>query len=274
MWRMGTGASGEAVAPTAPRTAARAWGMAPQLRAAVAVVVVGLWIAWAVLTWQGSERLVTDEQFHADLSAGRIETWRLATDLRHQRSWPPDGSPAWDYGLVAQDEDSGMPSSSDPRPVSGLVYWVHETVGPTRIAGTGPGAGPLSLMSQLQSAGVSQRPLSYEARPADHGDQWGMGAFLLALVAVVVGPRPSRGTRWFWFWVQWVPWGLGTVLYAVAELVRPGGPMRVVGRTGTVGRRRLLGWEGVVAVVLGGFLVAAVSGGLRSALGPMWVPGG
>src|SRR5690242_17068217 len=102
--------------PAAPRTVpdcahGRGGGRGEPGRRILGVAVLGLWAVWAVLSWLSAARFVTDEQFHADLDAGRIRTWRLATELHPTRAWPPTGTGSWDYGTLAQRASDGLPAT-------------------------------------------------------------------------------------------------------------------------------------------------------------------
>lgn len=48
----------------------------------------------------------------------------------------------------------------------------------------------------------------------------GTALAVLAFLAVVLGPRPRHGSRWFWFWLLFAPLGMGAGWYAWTELVR------------------------------------------------------
>ena len=46
----------------------------------------------------------------------------------------------------------------------------------------------------------------------------GARAVVAALAHLLFGPRPRRGTRWFWFWVLGVTGGVGAAAYALYEI--------------------------------------------------------
>ena len=72
--------AGSRVVEHAPDAVPRALGVSrPNGLRVLGLAVLALWATWAVLTWMSAPRFVTDEQLHADLQAGRIQTWRLAT---------------------------------------------------------------------------------------------------------------------------------------------------------------------------------------------------
>ncbi|WP_068395896.1 hypothetical protein [Kribbia dieselivorans] len=80
-----------------------------------------------------------------------------------------------------------------------------------RVAGLvshGPHSGALAAVDANRPSGISVA----EALTA---------ALLLGTLALIItGPRPGWGTRWYWFWMLAIPAGLGTVAYAVVELLR------------------------------------------------------
>ena len=266
---------GSRVAEHAPDTVPRALGVSrPTGLRVLGLAVLALWATWAVLSWLSAPRFVTHEQFHADLQAGRIQTWRLATDLHPQRDWPPGTDGSWTFGTLAQRESDGLPADWDRRPVDAVVYWVDSDVAPLRFAGALSGGDPLALVSDLRQAGAPQSaPYSLQPPAQDQGAPWGLAAFALGLLVVVGNTSPTRGTRWFWFWLQWAPLGLGTVAYAVVELARPGRPWRVLGVLGEVRQRRLRGWEAFLVLALVTVVVVLATSGLRHAAGPLVVPG-
>ncbi len=64
---------------------------------------------------------------------------------------------------------------------------------------------------------------------------------------MVLGPRPRRGTRWFWFWVLGGPLSVGVPIFAVAELLRPRHEVEdTVHPAGVAGR-----WNGLAGFALG-----------------------
>ena len=96
------------------------------------------------------------------------------------------------------------------------------------------------------------------------------GALLMAvtLALVVLGPRPSRGTRWFWFWLLFAPLFLAVPLFAVAERMRPRRwPEGTEHPKGAAGR-----WNGLTGLAVGVLLSLATTAALRALAGasPIW----
>ena len=96
------------------------------------------------------------------------------------------------------------------------------------------------------------------------------GALLLMVstLVVILGPRPRRGTRWFWFWVVGGPLSLGVPIFAVAELLRPRYELDgTVHPPGVAGR-----WSGLAGFALGFVLSIVGTGALiaLNAVSPIW----
>ena len=155
-------------------------------------------------------------------------------------------------------------------PVS-VAYWVDAPVAQLRVVDPNGLSSeiPAALVQQLTAAGVP------EAAPSElwfHPSQrvYNAGALLLfvSLVVVILGPRPRRGTRWFWFWLLGGPVSVGIAVFAVAELLRPRyEPEGTLHPKGVAGR-----WSGLAGFALG--VVLAMAGGLLAAaltnLSPIW----
>ena len=98
--------------------------------------------------------------------------------------------------------------------------------------------------------------------------QAGALLLLLSTLVVIVGPRPRRGTRWFWFWVVGGPLSVGVPIFAVAELLRPQyEPVGIVHPPGVAGR-----WSGLAGFAIG-VVFSLVGAGVLSALtavSPIW----
>lgn len=72
---------------------------------------------------------------------------------------------------------------------------------------------------------------------------------IAGLLAIVAGPAPRRGTRWFWFWFSGLPLGLGYLALAVLDLLR-GDPQP--------GRPRRSGWVGIALAIVTGFVLTGI----------------
>ena len=91
---------------------------------------------------------------------------------------------------------------------------------------------------------------------------------VITMLVVILGPRPRRGTRWFWFWVVGGPLAVGVPIFAVAELVRPRYELEgTVHPPGVAGR-----WSGLAGFAIGVVLSLVGAGVLMAltALSPIW----
>ena len=94
-----------------------------------------------------------------------------------------------------------------------------------------------------------------------------MAGGLLALVTLstlILGPAPVRGTRFYWFWVALLPFGLGVVFWLGLERPwsnRPGPAKPTNGLTG------------FATLFLGSWALFALTIGLRQLLSPPVIPG-
>jgi hypothetical protein len=263
------------------------------VRIALAVLLLAGWATWAASTYQSQLRVVRIDTFHADLAAGDIVAFRAASNVRHDSSWLPDGSPDG-VDLPATNEDGTIdsPEGMTTGPPATVVYWTDSVVGAVRAVDVNdPRAVSADVMIQeLRQAGVPPATPDNSHWPTDRSDAWGFLLALLALVVVVRGPAPTRGTRWFWFWLLGLPWGLGVVAYAVLELVRTRLEPRVARGAVTVQRvteaggpatthelghgsgERFGGWRGLLLNIVLGVLITVAGSEISRGVGGIWVP--
>ena len=223
-------------------------------RRAAGAVLVAAWIVWFAVLWVGQARLVSVATLEDDLRAGRVLAFRevLLQPAGGDSQWVD--TPEIGYGPV--DGEGRLTDDSAVEETNAwvtLTYWVDGPVATQRVLHLGGDrAAVAGVEDRLQAEGVPpDLSLANELtrRTGDPGQLSG----LLGLVTfglIVLGPRPGRGTRWFWFWLLLAPFGLGVLAYAVVELVRPG---RLHGSD--AGRRRLPGALGLLIEVVGGVMV-------------------
>ncbi|MET7672599.1 hypothetical protein [Micromonospora luteifusca] len=217
-----------------------------------------LWLLWAPLAWWVAPRESSEAQLDRDLVTGRVVTFQRAS------GWADDDA-YW---------------ASPPRlryaANGGLLVWTVPN-GQTRYAfGASPDA---YLVEPDPSAGVG--PGWREARLAAIAGTWRMdggsaqrianAAGLFAGVLTVVwlgrligGAPPLAGTRWFWFWVGFLPLGVGVLAWMYRELWKPP-PGPVPGRSS--------GWRGVGWLLLASIGISLLVSVARGLLGTMVVPG-
>ena len=96
-------------------------------------------------------------------------------------------------------------------PVS-VAYWVDAPVAQLRVVDPNGLSSevPAALVQQLTAAGVPEAaPSELWFHPSERVYNAGVLLTLASLVVVILGPRPRRGTRWFWFWLLGGPWSVG-----------------------------------------------------------------
>lgn len=234
------------------------------------VVMVALWVAWLVLTLVTQTRLVTVEQLDADLAAGRIVTWQVV------QLQPSEDERGWSHGVehsatdAASRADLGEAFSSEGNPA--FAYWTDGWFAPARVLDpNGLAVGPPEVAQRLRAAGVpTPDRLDDPTLVFDLRQDWAVWAaaplLLMFLGSVLIGPPPTRGTRWFWFWQAWVTFGLGVLAYAVWEQLRPASPPGTPGAPPRMG-----GWRGVFVALLVSFLVGALADGLVTGTHWLWL---
>ena len=201
----------------------RVWGEAA--RPFVGVLVIALWVVWAVMAWRVEPRSVDAEQVRSDVASGQILTYRITGEERSQSAWLPSASgDGWD--TIGLDEATGLPkAASITQAPTGIVYWVDGSFAQTRHYDASSSAVAYeTLVQEMRAGGVPlERPDVDSHLPvADGYFIPGWLALLLGFGSVLLFYRPTRVTRWGWLWlVGGVPFGLGLVALAVLELVRP-----------------------------------------------------
>ena len=186
----------------------------------LALLIVGSWSAWAVQAYRAHVRTVTMADLRSDLSDGIVRSYDGLTEFRRERAWPPQDR---DSLATAPMPEPGAPTA-DARVVT-VVYYVDAWVAPIRILSIAPPNGSevvdvLEVRQELDAAGVPSREQAPDrgpvTNPAESAQVSGLVTGLLALVGLFV-IRPTRGTRWFWFWLFGAPLGLGVLAWVVLE---------------------------------------------------------
>lgn len=234
-------------------------------------VLVLLWAACLVGTAMVTTSLVTPDRLREDLAAGRVLDWRVVAVTGSYRDLPWASEPMLNVPGARPDGTPDPDSPSVPGART-MQYTVDSVLSPTRVVDpstTLDAAG--EALTALRTAGVPAAAGRVGPPPGTSGLSTDapvlLGAVLLALtlVAVVVGPRPTRGSRWFWGWLLFLPLGLGMLSFAVLELLRPG-PAIAAGQ-----RPRRGGGTGLLLAVAGGLLVTGLLTALADATHWLWV---
>lgn len=215
-----------------------------------------LWVLWASLAWWVEPRESTEAQLDRDLAAGRVVTYQRTDGWSDTAYW-------------------GSRPELRPAERGGMLAWTVPS-GQTRYAVVDPPA----LESHPAEPDLSAHA-ARDARLAAVADPWQAGngpAHRIALTAgllsgalallwlgrLTIGAPPLAGTRWFWFWVALLPFGVGVLAWTYRELWRP--PSALVTHRGS-------GWRGVGWLVLGSVGISLLVFATRVVLGPTVVPG-
>lgn len=152
---------------------------------------------------------------------------------------PPESMPSEGYVLSLNAADglsSVRPWSTGelidrlrPAPEGNVLVWTE--AGRVRWATLSPSDPMLKEYRARPVSSTGLQPAEALHRPMVVG----VLMSLLSLWAVVAGPRPRYGTRWFWFWLLPASLGLCIAWYAVAELIRTPDDRRPRRRSGLDG---------------------------------------
>lgn len=202
-----------------------------------AVLAAALLLTWAVhgvASWAGGYQRVPMSSLQHEIAVGEVTGYALVSD-------PPgsDTTPWWQITRPEQTVDTAPGADTDSAmqdPLASGMWSVVYTVqnGRPRVAepGFGQHGPPLTSFggpSEEEGRWVRTELLTSDVPRLDPGQldlgragQVTIGSALLlggaALAHLLFGPRPRRGTRWFWFWVLGVTGGVGAVAYALYEI--------------------------------------------------------
>ena len=168
-------------------------------------------------------------------------------------------------------QDGVVDGAADGQQVT-VAYWVDSPVAGLRVLDPNGLSSdtPAGVVASLQAAGVPEADASvfFGGLPSERVIQAGALLLMVSTLVVIVGPRPRRGNRWFWFWVVGGPLSLGVPVFAVAELLRPRYELEgTVHPPGVAGR-----WSGLAGFAIGCVLSIVGTGALLalSAASPIW----
>lgn len=238
------------------------------------VVGWALVVAWLVLLaglWVTQPRLVPQGFLADDVAQGRATAYRVVTVDEDLVRGPFSGPYRIDLMLAPDDQDGVVDGSADGRPLT-VAYWVDAPVAGLRVLDVDASfAGSADdLVAPFVAAGVPEAGASVLYRGVAANRFYNAGALLLLVSTLVVifGPRPRRGTRWFWFWLVGGPLAVGVPVFAVAELLRPRYEAPgTVHPPGVAGR-----WSGLAGFGIG--ILVSIGGALilmgLNALSPIW----
>lgn len=210
-------------------------------------LLLALWIASFANAWMDGVRPATLAQLDGDRTAGQVQEWFVTTQLDDggrfgfaQGQWQgsAEGDPSQRGGIVVWRAHDQWWAASDPGRRGSVVVGVQIRAS----------ADSESAVAALRADGIR-----YTVPPAGVVTAWILVAMLALWFGLLVVPvqRPRRGSRWFWFWIGLVPFGVGMAAYAIAERIRP--RRAPSPRPGS-------GWLAFGLALLGAFVVAAALG--------------
>ena len=235
--------------------------------------LVVAWVVWVVALWVVQPRLVPESTLADDLAAGRVTGYRVVTFGQEGSGffspsfrldvWPasvPDEGTTGDEPTDGESSDGSTDETGRPLTVG---YWVDGPVAAFRVLDPNrlsPDA-PTAQVRRLTTAGVAaSEGLGFFPPPWERVYNAGGLLLLVTLAVIVLGPRPSRGTRWFWFWLLPGPFLVVVPALAALELLHPRPDADAGGHPpGRAGR-----WSGLVGFILGLVLWAVVTGALTT----------
>ncbi|MFK3982808.1 hypothetical protein ACI2K4_20830 [Micromonospora sp. NPDC050397] len=242
----------------------------PRLAQVVRATVVVLWVVWATLAWWSAPRASDVDQARRDIAAGAVSS--VAT------GWGWRNDPFWGATVTLQHGTGGQ-----------MVTWTT-TSGRVRYLDSLPSYAVEFPAGQV-SGNPPEHPVVTELRVAARTERSGIDlhrlgdiaqvaaalAMLVFLLALIPGPAPVVGTKWFWFWIAGIPFGLGLLVWAVKERWRPDPRTILTGQLsgvdGPIRSKRLTGFEGFLFAIGLGIALSIVAYGLSALLGTALVPG-
>ena len=240
-------------------------------RRVVGWLLVILWVGWVAALWVTQPRLVPQDFLADELARGHATAYRVVTVDDDPVSGPFSGPHRISVYPASDAQDGVVDGAADGRPVT-VAYWVDAPVAGLRVLDPNGLSSdtPAAVVASMQAAGVPEADASvfFGGLPSERVIHAGAWLLMVSTLVVIIGPRPRRGTRWFWFWVVGGPLSVGVPIYAVAELLRPRYELEgTVHPPGVAGR-----WSGLIGLAIG-FVVSLVGTGVLIALSaesPIW----
>jgi len=234
------------------------------------LLVIG-WVGCLAALWVTQPRLVPQDVLAEELARGHATAYRVVTVDEDAMRGPFSGPYRIDVYPASDTQDGIVDGAADGQPVT-VAYWVDSPVAGLRVLDPNGLSSdtPAGVVASLQAAGVPEADASvfFGGLPSERVTQAGALLLMVSTLVVIFGPRPRRGTRWFWFWVVGGPLSLGVPVFAVAELLRPRYELEgTVHPPGVAGR-----WSGLAGFAIGCVLSIVGTGALLAlnAESPIW----
>jgi hypothetical protein len=214
--------------------------------------LVALWVLWAALAWWTQPRYADIQQARDDLLQSRVATVAFSTEVvRHSFLGP-----------------------------AVLIRNTASTDTPYLVWRTGDWRVHYTELTTPQDKPDLERLV--DAAMTRTGTPWfgsveviALALILPSLLILLGGPAPVTGTRWYWFWLGGIPFGLGVLYWLARE--RPWADPAPPPLDPKNGRpRRRTGLTGFLVMILSGIvaslLVAALAGLLPTHIVPEALP--
>ncbi len=219
-------------------------------RRALGWVLVVAWAVWLVALWVVQPRLVPQEFLAGELAQGRPTSFSVVT-VTQDRGAGPIAMDRLEVSSVSDEDRAAALAGDYSGPAVSIAYWVDAPVAQLRVVDPNGLSSevPAALARDLAAAGVPEATPGrlWLNPPAQRTYTAGALLLLVSTIVVIFGPRPRRGTRWFWFWLVGGPLSVGVAIFAVAELIRPRyEPAGTVHPRGVAGR-----WNGLTGFAAG-----------------------
>lgn len=230
-------------------------------RSVVRIIIVGLWVVWAALSWWVAPRESSVAQVRADLAADHIEAYQWGDH------WS-DTSGTLSAGQTLERSNTTTVSILAWRTPDLRVHYVN--LDPSDMAGRPSSvstvdADDTTLGRALAAGAPSARTNSLDPTASP------IGLILLlvslaVLLILVSHPAPVIGTRWFWFWTMTsVPYGLGLLYWLARE--RPWSTSAPEPLTLTDRDPRRRWYHGIIVGILSSIALAGLLAVLKWLLG-------
>jgi hypothetical protein len=209
--------------------------------------LVVLWVLWAALAWWTEPRRAELQQARADLASGSVARVMFSTEVSG-------------HGFLGPELTIRNTASTE----SPYLVW---RTGDWRVHHadlTTPEDKP--ELGRLIDAQIARTGAPLVGTPTFGSvEVIALAIVLPSLLILLGGPAPVTGTRWFWFWLGGVPFGLGLLYWLARE--RPWAqppPPPLDPRTGRPKRRT--GLTGFLVMILSGIVVSILVAALAVTL--------